>query len=152
MILSIVLFLLDCIAATLCRQWIISSLLFYFIAEQLFDAEYDYSMRKFYVPLALLLIQDFMLYGRFGLGLLWLMPLQLAIWWARRIVLHGTFFIPPLLVAVCILVDTLVIKAIVGVSQPLLVVTIGKICYTWICGIIIFLGLRGNRCLSSSSR
>lgn len=152
MILSIVLFLLDCIAATLCRQWIISSLLFYFIAQQVLDTQYDYSIKKFYVPLALLLIQDFMLYGRFGLGLLWLMPLQLAIWWARRVVLHGTFFIPLILVAACILVDALGIKALIGVSQPLLVVTIGKICYTWVCGIIIFLGLRGNRCLSSSSR
>lgn len=145
-------FFFDCIASVLCRQWITSSLLFYFIAEQLFDAEYDYSIKKFYIPLTLLLIQDFLLYGRFGLGLLWLMPLQLAIWWARRVVLHGTFFIPPLLVATCIVVDAVFIKALVGLSQPLLVVIIGRICYTWICGVIIFLGLRGNRCLSSSSR
>lgn len=152
MFLSIILFLLDCIAASLCKQWIISSLLFYFIAEQLFDAEYDYSIKRFYVPLTLLLIQDFMLYGRFGLGLLWLMPLQLVIWWARRMVLHGAFFILPLLVAACILVDAVIIKVLVGVSPQLLLVTIGKICYTWICGIIIFLGLRGNRCSSGLSR
>lgn len=152
MFLAIFLFLFDCVGAAICRQWFTNVLLFYFIAEQLFNAEYDYSIKKFYIPLMLLLIQDFMLYGRFGLALLWLMPLQLAIWWARRIVLHGTFFIPPVLVATCILVDAMVIKPIVGVSQPLLIVTIGKICYTWICGIIIFLGLRGNRCSSGSSR
>ncbi len=152
MLLPITLFFLDCIAAVVCKQWAVSSLLVYFIADQLIDKEYDYSIKKFYVPLMLLLVQDFMLYGRFGLALLWLMPLQLIIWWARRMVMYGAFFIVALLVAACLLVDAVVIKCIVGVSPQLLLVTISKICYTWLCGIIIFLGLRGNRCLSSLSR
>lgn len=147
MLLFIIAFFFDCISAALFAKWITSTLLFCFIAEQFTQDLPDYTIKKFYFPLFLLLIQDFLLYGRFGFALLWLIPLIGIIWGARKVILHGYFVLPFLLVAGCIIFDALVVKLLIGAQQPFFLVTICKVCYTWVSGIIIFLGLRGNRCL-----
>ena len=148
MLLFIIAFFFDCISAALFAQWMTSTLLFCFIAQQFMQALTDYTVKNFYFPCFMLLIQDFLLYGRFGFALLWLTLLCGIIWGARKVMLHGYFVLPFLLVAGCIIFDAFVVKFLVGSQQPFFLVTICKICYTWVSGIIIFLGLRGNRCLS----
>ena len=148
MLLFIIAFFFDCISAALFAQWMTSTLLFCVIAQQFTQGSLDYTLPNFYFPCLLLLIQDFLLYGRFGFALLWLAPLCGIIWGARKVMLRGYFILPFLLVAGCIIFDAFVVKSLVGSQQPFFLVTICKICYTWVSGIIIFLGLRGNRCLS----
>jgi len=65
-------FFLDFFFYSLFDQWLISSLVAYFVYS-------SFQVRGFgateYGVLGLILLQDFFLYGRFGLGLVWFLPL-----------------------------------------------------------------------------
>lgn len=148
---SVFLFFFDSINAAIFAQWQTWSLLFLFISCQVI-VDSSRSLQAFYIPIVLLLLQDFMRYGRVGLALLWIIPLIGAIYWAKKFFFNKLVLLPFLLTAGCIFFDGFVVKPLVGIEQATFVVTICKICYTWICGIIIFLGLWGNRCLSNIRR
>jgi len=65
------LFFLDFLFYTLFDQWLIYTLLVYFVHEYL-----SYQTKKgTYVIFFLLLLQDHFLYGRFGVGMVYLLPL-----------------------------------------------------------------------------
>ena len=70
--LHFLLFFLDFIVYAFGSNWLLSSLLVYFIYCNCKDSVMDSNQ---YFILFLLLIQDLFLYGRFGLGLVYIVPL-----------------------------------------------------------------------------
>ena len=67
---ALFLFFLDFLCYGLLDQWLIHSLLVYFIASYLFNG----TTKSTYAMFFLILAQDLFLYGRCGLGLLYLLP------------------------------------------------------------------------------
>lgn len=68
---AFVLFLLDFVVCVLFDRWVMFSLIAYFMYKNLCGDELG---AWGYVTILLILLQDFFLYERFGLGLIWLLP------------------------------------------------------------------------------
>lgn len=75
---SLLFFLFDFTLYAICDRWVISSLVAYFVYAGVKD-----NVRI--LPFFLLLLQDFFLYGRFGWGLVYLIPLVAGIMLMKKI-------------------------------------------------------------------
>ncbi len=139
-------YIFDSIFSVLCFNPSTSLLLFCFGFSIVSDSEFDYSLQKFYLPLILLLLQDFQISNRFGFALVWLIPFIGIIYLIKRIVLYSGIFMPFLTAAIGIFLEAVISSLILNGLFPSVFVILLKIWYTWICGIILILGLRGNRC------
>ena len=138
------LFLTDFLLFAFFKQWIIQSLLVYFVLMHCTMKAPDLSNVSFYVSLFLLLLQDFFLYDRFGLGLILLAPLIFFAYKFQRLLMRPTFFFPLFLIII-LFVDNFILRNIVFSKNITFFMTIEKIFINISIGYVILLGLRSNR-------
>jgi len=141
--LNFLLFFLDFLLYALLDQWLFYLLLIYFVT--LLVSESALSKRSFFT-LFLLLIQDHFLYGRFGLGLVCLLPLVALAAMMRSIFhRHYMIFSQYVLLVLFFVLDHFLIKKWLFMSDLGGKSTMIKISINLIVLSLTFLGRRGNR-------
>jgi len=144
--LAILLFFLDLLAFTYFEQWVIFSLLAFFIFK-LVSVNFSYKFTSFWLPISLLLIQSFLLTGVFGLSLLYLLPMILIANHCRRVLLNSSVILPLIFIVIAVLAENVGFKLLLGLPIATFFVTIMKILVNLGLESLILLGTRGNRCL-----
>jgi len=139
-------FLFDFIVHVACDQWFSNSLLVYFMYRNLQEE----ALWKPWQCMVLLLLQDFFLHGRFGLGLICFIPLLLVIK-GVKVVVHKYWWmvVGYLLLPWFIILEMLVIKNWLFMQNIGVKSTLEPIFGTIILmSTLIFFGTLGNRFLS----
>jgi len=144
--LAILLFFLDLLAYVYCEQWVFLSLLCYFIYK-LVAADFSYKFMSFWLPLGLLLVQSSLITGRFGLSLVYLLPMILIAARCRGILLNSSSILPFIFILTALLAENVGFKLLLGLPMGTFFVTIMKIFVNVGIESLILLGTRGNRCL-----
>ena len=141
--LNLLLFFLDFFLYALFDQWLFYLLLIYFVT--LLVSESALSRRSLYT-LFLLLVQDHFLYGRFGLGLVCLIPVA-ALAAMMRSIFHRHYMIISqyILLVFFFVLDHFLIKKWLFMSDLGGKSTMIKISINLIVLSLTFLGRRGNR-------
>ncbi len=142
--LPIGLFFFDTVIMLTLYRSLFSTLLFLFITQQFAGEEERWSFTKFYVPIFLLLIQDFLNHGRFGLVLVYLVPVVLLAPLIKNLFLLARFIFPSLLTAGCLAIESLM-GIILFSYSGLFYETVIRILCTIVVGNFVFWGIRGNR-------
>ena len=144
MIFYILLFFFDFFMFVFLEKWVFFTLLTYFIfcQNKLKDR---YSIKCFYVPIFLILMQDFFINDKLGLGLIYVAFLILFVpkfksIFKVHICLLGAF----LLICMIIMQDFVIKRCIIG-QNIVIYSTITKIFINIIIGYLVLLGTRGNR-------
>jgi hypothetical protein len=142
------LFFVDFLAYILLNGQFVYLLLIYFIASQL-----DGDLKQDYMPLFFLLLQDNFLNERFGLNLIFLMPILLFAAKARNWFgsVAKVMVFPIFLLFSIFLNDFLIKKWLLG-QNITFYSTLSKFLINIIIGYLIFLGTRGNRSFLSISK
>ncbi|MCK4517621.1 hypothetical protein KAT92_02515, partial [Candidatus Babeliales bacterium] len=142
---SLLLFFLDFFLYALLDQWVFYLLLIYFVT--LLVSELAFSKRSL-LTLFLLLVQDHFLYGRFGLGLVCLLPV-VGLAATMRSVFHRHYMIfsQYLLLITFFVLDHFLIEKWLFTSGLGGKSTMIKISINLIVLSLTFLGRRGNRFL-----
>ena len=97
------------------------------------------------MPVFLLLLEDAFWHGRFGLALLWLIPVLFLARLTHRYLLWSTHTIVPIVICGVIFIDQWLIKGLILGKPCILSVTICKIFATLVVGYLVFLGMWGSR-------
>lgn len=144
---ALLLFFIDFCACFVFKGWFVRSLLVYFIYILLKKDPYDASFKHFFLPIALLLLQDCFLFGRFGLALAYILPLVIFSMRMKHLLMATEEVIVYFLIVSVILFESFVVKKMLF-SRPIfdygfLFEIIANIIITR----IILLGMRGNRFL-----
>lgn len=136
----------DMIGFACFHEWIVYSLLAYAMAVLVEEQWCMYSLHRSVLPIALILLQDTFINGRFGLAFIYIVPVVCLSIGLRRFLLRAAV-LPFLLLIFSLLIDIFVIKMLI----------LGQICSLWMTivkisislGIegLILLGMRGNRSL-----
>lgn len=140
-------FLIDFICFSLFDGWYVQSLLIYFIFNQLMEYEDVGSLRRLYIPLILLLLQDCFFHGRFGLALIYLLPIAVWAGKLRMIFLDAAGALLYVFIINSILFEHFFIKKLLLSGNISLFGTLFKICVNLCLGYLVLLGTRGNRSL-----
>ena len=144
MIIPILLCFLDFLCNALSNQWLVYLLMGYLITL-IFESERFFNPKTVSLSLSLLLVQDTFWHGRFGLGLLWIIPVLGLARLARRYLLWSVHTVIPLVISGVIFVDQWLIKGHICGQPCILSVTICKIFATLGVGYLVFLGMWGSR-------
>jgi hypothetical protein len=144
MILPWMLFLLDIVSFAFFQQWLLFSLFCYYVFL-LLQRRGEECFGQIWLSLALLLLQDFIRYDRFGLGLLSLLPILLIVFRYKYALLHAQSILFPLSVCIFFGMDYYVGNYLMQGDFHLLPVTIGKILINLAIGYAVLYGLQGNR-------
>jgi len=105
---SLLFFFFDLVMYGLFNQWLCSTLLVYFITKLLKQKQSTPGLLVF--PFALLLIQDFVLYGQFGLALIYLIPLYVLAESVRSLFRKPLLLFSPLLLISAFMLEAFAIK------------------------------------------
>ncbi len=146
MLLPVTFLLIDFVSYALFEQWLMYSVLMYLISIAVMPGKMC-SKSLLYGVLALVLIHDFAVYGRFGLILAFLVPMILITFAIKDMLLSARFGLMGIWIISFILFDDLFIKMIVFSGPIVPSVTIMKILFNLIIGYGIYRGKRGNRSL-----
>lgn len=131
------------------HEWIVYSLLAYTIAVVVYDAWEGYPSIRSTLAIILLLVQDAGINGRFGLALLYIIPMICIAPWLKDFLLQAAF-LPFFLVIFGLFVDIMIIKILILGQSYSVGMTILKIFITLGIESLILLGMRGNRSLLKS--
>lgn len=151
---SIFFFLLDLSLFILFKKWVVFSLLAYLIFLILSDkgvVQQPFTFNLFYFPFILFLIQDSFVNGKFGLSLIYLVPMMIMSLKIKK------FFDPKLLFFYCFFMFLAIFTQNVFIKYLFLAQDIGfystliKIFINIIVTYLVLLGMRGNRSLSDFS-
>lgn len=145
--LAILFFFIDFLAYTLLDGWIVQSLLVYLISRQLLASSYTYSFKNFYLPLGLVVLQDCFLYGRFGLVLIYLLPLVFLARYMRVLFLDAAGTLLCFFIGGMIFFDQFLIKKVLFCKNFTWEATLFKIFVNLGVAYLVLLGTRGNRSL-----
>ena len=144
---ALLFFFLDFLVYAFMNQWMVHLLLSYFIVRYLVLFPLDVRDKGLYASLGLLLLQDCFLYGRFGLILMFLIPLIMFTCRFQRLFIKTALFFP-LFLSFMILGEYLIIKKLIFSKDITLFMTITKIFINMVLGYMVLLGMRGNRSFS----
>ncbi len=138
----------DFILFNIFQFWVSYFLLAYFIGVLLeARSDYKFTICLFYFPLFLLLLQDCFINGRFGLSLIYIIPLIFLTLKIKNFFEYGVYLIYGSSFAFLLFLQEFLVKK-VFLSQYISVYsTINIIWINLIVAYIIFLGIRGNRSL-----
>lgn len=144
---ALLLFFCDFFAYTLFNGWLVHSLLVYFILKQLMASSYTYSFKNFYLPLFLLVLQDCFWYGRFGLILVYLVPVVFLARYLRVLFLDAAGTLLCFFIGGLIFFDQFLIKKVLFLKNFSWEATLIKIFVNLIVAYMVLLGTRSNRSL-----
>ncbi len=145
--LALLFFFLDFLLYTLLSGWIIQSLLVFFILQQLLASSYTYTFKNFYLPLGLLILQDCFLYGRFGLILVYLIPLVFLARYLRVMFLDAAGTLLSFFIVGIVFFDQFFIKKVVFLNIFSWKATLLKIFINLCIAYLVLLSTRSNRSL-----
>lgn len=142
--LPIGLFFFDLVAMMVLQRSLVSTLLLFFVTKQFSDEDERWRFSNFYLPGFFLLIQDFLLHGRFGVALVYLVPVVLLTPLIKNLFLSARFIFPSLLTVGCLVIET-VLGMFLFSHSGLFFETCLRILCTLVVGNFVFWGIRGNR-------
>ncbi len=145
--LALLFFFGDFLAYALWEGWIIQSLLVFFIMQQLLASSFTYSFKNFYLPLILIVLQDCFMYGRFGLILVYLVPVVIIARLLRRLFLDAAGALLCFFIVGLVLFDQFLIKKVLFLKHFSWEATLFKIFVNLCIAYLVLLGTRGNRSL-----
>lgn len=147
MIIPILLFLFDFFCWNLLEQWIVYSLMAYFVVYfvRTDQVKFDLTLS---VCLIGLMLQDFIVYGLVGVGLLFWIPVFFLIARVRGSLLHAAWLLFTVILISFFIAENSVFCRFILARQPSILVTIMKIFINLIIGYVVFWGSLGNRSLS----
>jgi hypothetical protein len=138
------LLLLDCVAWNYWGQWFIFSTMAYFTVVTVKTPEYNRSF-AFYNALFAFLLEDFLVNGRFGLGLIYVIILLCMVALLKEVLLNAPLMLGALGVIVFFLLEDLLIKYGLFSTYFPLSVTSMKILINVGISVLVLWGRRGNR-------
>ena len=144
---ALLFFFLDFVAFAFWDGWYLNSLLIYFIVQSLKRDGFETSFNFCYLPLILLLLQDCFLNGRFGLSLMFFVPVIIFMAYLREVVDAEQEYVCYLLVAGILFFDHILIKKILLNQHFFNSNFLFEIFINIIITKVILLGVRGNRFL-----
>lgn len=144
---ALLFFFLDFVAFSFWNGWYLNSLLVYFVVNSLKQDSFETSFNFCYLPLFLLLLQDCFLNGRFGLMLVFLIPVIVLMAYLREVVDANQEYVCYLLITGVLFFDHLLIKKML-LNKPFFNTDfLFEIFINIIITKVILLGVRGNRFL-----
>ncbi len=144
---ALVFFFLDFVAFSFWNGWYLNSLLIYFIVHSLKQDRFEASFKFCYFPIILLLLQDCFLNGRFGLILLFLIPVIVLMSYLREVIDAKQEYVCYLLIVGILFFDHLLIGKML-LNKPFFNADfLFEIFINIIITKVILLGVRGNRFL-----
>ncbi len=144
---ALLFFFLDFVAFSFWNGWYLNSLLVYFVVNSLKQDSFETSFNFCYLPLGLLLLQDCFLNGRFGLVLVFLIPVIVLMAYLREVVDANQEYVCYLLITGVLFFDHLLIKKML-LNKPFFNTDfLFEIFINIIITKVILLGVRGNRFL-----
>jgi len=142
----IILFILDFLIYAIFDYWLVYSLAIYFIFLSVYREKID---RSFYVSAFLILVQNCFLYQRFGLGLLFLIPIFSTARFLKSVFLKNWLLILNyFLVILFFVLEFVVIKKLIFLQNLALKSTFLIFLVNIMISSLILFGTRGNRFLS----
>lgn len=145
MIIELLLFIHDFLWATYLEQWLVYGLATYFLVLLSMHEETLRSyLLKITPALLLLAIQGTFLHDRFGLMLIFLIPLIPAAFMLNKIIMHPMLLCVPFISYFFICQD-IIIKNYIFSQNFMVSVTIKKILINSLVGYLVLWGTRGNR-------
>lgn len=146
------LFFLDFLVFSLCHQWLLHSVFVYFLVSLLVTDRYDFFSVQYFPPFLFLLLEDCFLHGRFGLLLLVMVPLAFVAKEVKYTFVNAFYLFFPLFLGFFVVINDVLINTLVVGRPASFPMTIEKFFANFVVGIIIFVGLRGNRSFAKKER
>ena len=144
-IFQITLFFFDFFMYVLLEKWVVCAMLAYFICMQVRKTSLSFSLECFYLPVFLILIQDFFVNGVWGLSFLYLVPIVLLVPKIKNVFkVHNALLITVLLFFALIIQDFIIKRWIIGQNIGIYS-TITKIFINILVGYLVLLGVRSSR-------
>jgi len=144
---ALLFFFLDFVAFSFWSGWYLNSLLVYFVVHSLKQDGFELSFKFCYFPLILLLLQDCFLNGRFGLILVFLVPVIVLMVYLRQVIDAKQEYVCYLLIIGVLFFDHLLIKKMLFNKPFFNTDFLFEIFINIIITKVILLGVRGNRFL-----
>ncbi len=138
------LLLTDCIVWNFTGQWLLFSAMVYFTVFTVKTPEYTRTF-TFYNALIAFLLEDFLVNGRFGLGLIYVAILLCMIALLKEVLLNAPLMLGALGVIVFFLLEDIFIKYCLFSTYFPLSVTSMKILLNVGISVLVLWGRRGNR-------
>ena len=138
------LLLIDCVVWNFTGQWFLFSTMAYFTVFTVRTPEYTRTA-TFYNALIAFLLEDFLVNGRFGLGLIYVIVLLCMITLLKEVLLNAPLMLSALGVIVFFLIEDIVIKYGLFSTYFPLSVTSMKILLNVGISVLVLWGRRGNR-------
>lgn len=139
------LFFFDFVTFTSIHNWLVHSVLVCFFVEFLVTKNYDQLSWAYALPLSLILLEDCFLYGRFGLILVCLIPLMMILKDVKYSISKPFLLFFPMTLGCFLLFDILIVNYWMIENNVMFLMTIEKFFVNLVLGLVIFMGLRGNR-------
>lgn len=143
--LALLFFIIDFCSFTLFNQWFIYSLITYFVLKQCLTQQTDYPFSELYLPIGLLLLQDVMIYGRFGLALLYVVPVIIFSKKGKNLFFSAHIALSLLLLVMVILIKTCIVEMLIFGYAASFFMTIKQIYSILGVGSLVLLGMLSNR-------
>lgn len=144
---ALLFFFLDFVAFSFWNGWYLNSLLVYFVVQSFKQDSFETSFKFCYLPLILLLLQDCFLNGRFGLILVFLIPVIVLMAYLRKVIDAKQEYICYLLIIGVLFLNHLLIKKMLFNRPFFNSDFLFEIFINIIIVKVILLGVRGNRFL-----
>lgn len=144
---ALLLFFIDFIAFTFWNGWYLNSVLIYFIVQSLKRDGFEVSFNFCYLPIILLVIQDCFLNGRFGLILIFLIPVVFLMAYLREVLDAEQEYVCYFLVAGILFFEGIFIKKMIDFRLFFSYDFLFEIFINILSTKIILMGVRGNRFL-----
>jgi len=146
--LALLFFFLDFLCFAYFKQWLVSSLLIFIAHKQSVSQNNYYSFQYFWFPIILLLFQDCFLHTRFGLALVYLVPMLLIAYFFRPLLFNAPKTLPLVLIIFAISTESILVNWLILGKNISVLSTIIKIFTNIVIEYTVLLGMRGNRPLA----
>ena len=144
--------LLDFISFSCMSYWLLHGVLVVFLVELMVTDSYDVFSWKYMLPISVLLLEDCFLYHRFGLILLFLLPVVMFVKTVKPTLSRPFFCLFPLVILLFAAFDVLLINTVVMGYKASFIMTMRKFFANLVVGIVAFWCLWGNRSLVTKER
>ena len=142
-------FFLDCLLFAVFHQWLVYGTLLYFIFSVLLAQELKRSA-AIYISLSMLMLRDFVAYGRFGLSVLFALGIIFMIKNLKNVLRNAQILLLTMSIILFFILENIVVYRFLFNNPQTFWMTNVKIFINVISGYIVLLGILGNRSLKTS--
>lgn len=142
----IILLILDLVLFNIFNQWVSYFLLSYLIC-QFFYSKSEHLFGEYYFPLILFLLQNSFSTGRFGICLLYLIPIAFIAYKIKNLFDYGKYIIYGAFILLVLVLQLFLVQKLILFEDINIYSTIKIISINIIGAYLVLLGMRGNRSL-----